>query len=85
MVACMNHQVSLEEYTARQIKQSVVGYGNADKQQVQHMVRHLLGISSPIQADAADALATALCHQHMQQGLAKLTGIQGRQRRGRLR
>ena len=52
------------EYSARQVKQSVVGYGAADKTQVQHMVRRLLTISHALQADAADALAIALCHAH---------------------
>lgn len=52
------------EYSARQVKQSVVGYGAADKKQVQQMVRRLLNISETLQADAADALAIALCHAH---------------------
>jgi crossover junction endodeoxyribonuclease RuvC len=52
------------EYSARQIKQSIVGYGGAGKIQVQHMVRQLLNISDKLQADAADALAIALCHAH---------------------
>ena len=52
------------EYSARQVKQSVVGYGAADKTQVQHMVQRLLNITQKLQADAADALAVALCHAH---------------------
>ncbi|HSW92915.1 MAG TPA: crossover junction endodeoxyribonuclease RuvC [Gammaproteobacteria bacterium] len=52
------------EYSARQVKQSVVGYGAADKKQVQHMVKKLLNVSMTLQADAADALAVALCHAH---------------------
>ncbi len=55
---------SVSEYSARQVKQSVVGYGAADKAQVQHMVKRLLNISIELQADAADALAIALCHAH---------------------
>lgn len=54
----------IAEYSARQVKQSVVGYGAADKKQVQQMVRRLLNISEVLQADAADALAVALCHAH---------------------
>lgn len=54
----------VSEYSARQVKQSVVGYGAADKKQVQHMVKKLLNISAELQADAADALAVALCHAH---------------------
>lgn len=46
----------------RQIKQSVVGTGKAEKVQVEHMVRVLLKLKGPLQADAADALAVALCH-----------------------
>lgn len=53
------------EYTPLEIKQSVVGYGGADKQQVQHMVRALLSLKEiPRPDDAADALAVAICHLH---------------------
>lgn len=50
------------EYTPREIKQAVVGRGGAPKEQVQHMVRTLLGVRGTLAADAADALAVALCH-----------------------
>ena len=52
----------ISDYTALQVKQSVVGHGKADKEQVQHMVVRLLGLTGTPQADAADALAVALCH-----------------------
>lgn len=52
------------EYSARAIKQAIVGYGAATKEQVQSMVKRLLLISEKIQSDAADALAIALCHAH---------------------
>ncbi|MCL2022127.1 MAG: crossover junction endodeoxyribonuclease RuvC [Betaproteobacteria bacterium] len=52
------------EYTALQIKQAVVGYGKAAKEQVQHMVARLLCLSEQPRADAADALACAICHAH---------------------
>ena len=52
------------EYTALQIKKSVVGYGKADKTQVQHMVKTLLQLNADPQADQADALACAICHAH---------------------
>lgn len=55
---------SISEYSARQVKQSVVGYGAAGKSQVQQMVKRLLNITHELQADAADALAVALCHAH---------------------
>ena len=52
------------EYTALQVKQSVVGKGHAKKEQVQHMVRRLLALPGDPAADAADALACAICHAH---------------------
>lgn len=64
MVAAAIHSLSITEYSARQIKQAVVGYGAAKKEQVQHMVKCLLQLSGLPQPDAADALAVALCHTH---------------------
>jgi crossover junction endodeoxyribonuclease RuvC len=52
------------EYAAREVKQAVVGSGAAEKQQVQAMVKRLLKLTGPLSADAADALAIALCHAH---------------------
>lgn len=75
---------SVAEYSARQIKQSVVGYGAAKKEQVQQMVQSLLSLSGVPQADAADALAVALCHSHARTGVAALQNITGF-RQGRLR
>lgn len=54
--------VPLFEYTPRAVKLSVVGKGGAGKEQVQHMVKILLGLRGDLQADSADALAVALCH-----------------------
>ncbi|MCX7091150.1 MAG: crossover junction endodeoxyribonuclease RuvC [Legionellales bacterium] len=65
MVACASHRAPVSEYAARAVKQNVVGYGGADKTQVQQMVVHLLTLSAVPQADAADALAIAICHSHM--------------------
>ncbi len=56
--------VPVGEYSARQVKLSVVGYGNADKQQVMHMIRLLLKRPELIKTDEADALAVAICHAH---------------------
>ena len=57
--------LSIAEYAPRLIKQAVVGYGNAEKHQVQEMVKLLLKMSSvPTPHDAADALAIAICHLH---------------------
>jgi len=52
------------EYTALQVKQSVVGNGHAAKEQVQHMVKRLLELQGDPAPDAADALACAICHAH---------------------
>jgi len=58
---------SVTEYTPAEIKRAVVGYGRAEKHQVQEMVRLLLGLKSvPSPHDAADALAVAICHVHNQ-------------------
>ena len=62
MVACVTHDLSVHEYAARRVKQSLVGTGRGSKEQVAHMVRILLKLPGAPQADAADALAIALCH-----------------------
>lgn len=62
--AIVAFDIPLSEYSARQVKQSVVGYGAAKKEQVQHMVCRLLNLNKTLQADEADALAIALCHAH---------------------
>lgn len=85
IVAATNAFLPVSEYSARQIKQSVVGKGNAEKAQVQHMVTYLLKLTATPQADAADALAVALCHGHTQQSLIKLAGQASKTVRGRLR
>jgi len=62
LVACGGLCSAVVEYSALEIKQAVVGRGRADKQQVQHMVRVLLGLRETPQVDTADALACAVCH-----------------------
>jgi len=62
-----------------------VGTGAADKKQVQHMVKAILKLPAIPQADAADALAIAMCHGHSQQNLIKLAGQAKKVVRGRLR
>ena len=74
IVAATCKDLLVFEYSARQVKQSVVGKGSADKTQVQHMVTHLLKLNKTPQADAADALAVALCHLHTQQSMIKMAG-----------
>lgn len=85
MVAAASHRVKVNEYSAREIKQSVVGYGAAQKVQVKHMVVNILMLNRPPQNDAADALAIAICHSHMRHGLAALQQYrqQGLRRRGK--
>lgn len=63
LLAAAQHGVATAEYAPSEIKQAVVGYGKADKQQIQEMVRIMLGLESlPRPDDAADALAVAICH-----------------------
>ncbi|MEX2474861.1 crossover junction endodeoxyribonuclease RuvC [Marinobacter sp.] len=84
IVAAANSGLPVHEYSARQVKQAVVGKGGADKSQVQHMVQVLLALSRKPQADAADALAIALCHAHMSQSVTRLAAG-GKVRSGRVR
>lgn len=62
--AIVAFDIPFAEYSAREVKKSVVGHGGADKEQVQFMVKRLLNLTGNVQADAADALAIALCHAH---------------------
>jgi len=62
--ALVAHDLQVAEYSARAVKQAVVGYGAATKNQVQDMVKSLLNVTGDIQEDAADALAIAICHAH---------------------
>ncbi len=61
---CAGYMGGLEiaEYAPREIKQAIVGTGAATKEQVQHMVKRLLGLREPLQADESDGLAIAICH-----------------------
>jgi crossover junction endodeoxyribonuclease RuvC len=65
LIAAAASELPVGEYTPLEVKLAVVGYGNADKKQVQQMVKVLLGLSDiPQPDDAADALAVAICHLH---------------------
>ena len=77
-------ELPVNEYTALQVKQAVVGHGKAAKQQVQDMVRRLLRLQGAPSPDAADARACAIAHAHNAQGLAHLRIAERRVRRGRL-
>ncbi len=74
MVACLSHDLAVAEYSARKVKQAVVGAGGADKLQVQHMIKVLLSIRDSIAEDAADALAVAICHANTEAGLIRMAG-----------
>lgn len=65
VLACANGNLNIGEYTPLQIKQALVGYGRADKKQVQYMVKTMLNLKAvPKPDDTADALAAAICHAH---------------------
>lgn len=66
LLAAAEHDIPWTEYTPLQVKQAVVGYGAAEKRQVQYMVQRILGLDAvPTPDDAADALAVAICHANM--------------------
>jgi crossover junction endodeoxyribonuclease RuvC len=64
LCATFHADLPVFEYSPRHIKKAVVGTGRAEKTQVQHMVKLMLGLREALQPDAADALAAALCHAH---------------------
>jgi crossover junction endodeoxyribonuclease RuvC len=77
-------RLPVSEYTALQVKQSVVGQGHARKEQVQEMVKRLLKLPGNPSADAADALACAICHAHGGMGLGAIPTRGRRVRAGRI-
>ena len=83
MVACTNQKIAVFEYATRKIKQAVVGTGNAEKAQMQHMIKTLLKLSDAPGEDAADALSVAVCHAHTQQTMIRMAGVRS-SRRGRM-
>lgn len=75
LLAAAQAGIPVYEYTPLQVKQAVVGYGKADKKQVQQMVRALLGLNEvPKPDDTADALAIAICHAHSVNLLNRMEG-----------
>jgi len=64
LCASFGHELPIHEYAAREVKKALAGNGNADKAQVEYMVKVLLGLRGEMQSDAADALAIAVCHAH---------------------
>jgi crossover junction endodeoxyribonuclease RuvC len=85
IVAATTNELPVAEYSARQVKQAVVGTGSANKTQVQMMVKTLLKLPGTPQEDAADALAVAMCHAHSHQSLLNMAGQVKKVVRGRLR
>jgi crossover junction endodeoxyribonuclease RuvC len=74
ILSAVNNGVDVVEYTPLQVKQAVIGYGRASKQQVQFMVKELLCLKeTPKPDDTADALAIAICHAHSVDILQSLT------------
>jgi len=64
ILAAVHGGLEVHEYTAMQVKSAVVGYGRADKGQIQQMIKALLNLPEIAQEDASDALAVAICHSH---------------------
>ena len=65
ILVARENNIRIVEYSPRRVKQSVVGYGNADKSQVMHMIKRLLGLKEDLKKeDISDALALAICHLH---------------------
>lgn len=76
ILACANSGMKISEYTPLQIKQAIVGYGRADKKQVQYMVKTILNLKeAPKPDDTADALAAAICHGHSANARKRLDKI----------
>ncbi len=72
IVAVTRKRAPLFEYSPNEIKQAITGRGHAEKQQIQHMVKILLGLSTSPATDAADALAVAICHGNIRESKARL-------------
>ena len=77
VTALVSSDVPVAEYTALQMKQAVVGYGRADKTQIQEMVRRLLALPGLPGPDAADALGLAITHAHAAKAMARLAMADG--------
>lgn len=78
ITACAVAGMEIHEYSPNQVKLATVGRGHAEKQQVQHMIRILLCLAERPQADAADALAVAVCHGHQREGRRRLAAALAR-------
>ena len=83
IAAIVSKEINIYEYTALQIKKSVVGNGHADKLQVQTIVQRLLKFPSFPCSDSGDALACAICHANISDSLGRL-GVGNRMKSGRI-
>jgi len=72
IVACTHAGLQVSAYSPTTVKQAVVGFGRAEKAQVQHMIQLLLKPPAPLKEDAADALAVALCHANHQSSAKRI-------------
>ena len=75
MLVPAQHGLSVAEYAPNAVKKVVVGVGHADKGQVLHMVKMLLGLAEMPRTDAADALAVAICHAHISSHELTMTAL----------
>ena len=71
LAVCAAAGIPVFEYAPREVKQAVVGWGAASKEQVAKMVGSVLGLAEPPTTDAADALGVAICHAHQRTGLGR--------------
>lgn len=76
MLAAATRELRVYEYSPNEIKQAITGRGHADKTQIQHMIRVLMGLREAPATDAADALAVAICHAHLSQTRARLAAAE---------
>lgn len=72
IAACASRKIPVYEYEPRRVKQAVVGFGGAEKEQVRKMVMRILNLEEEPQEDAGDAMAIAICHLHSRTGVAAL-------------
>jgi len=79
IAACTHAGLGVTAYSPTAVKQAVVGFGRAEKGQVQHMIQMLLKPPSPLQEDAADALAVAICHANHSRSQQRMAAAMGRQ------
>jgi len=77
LAAAVGAGLAFNEYSPNEIKQAITGRGHAEKQQIQSMIKILLGLTSLPPSDAADALAVAICHGHVRATRARLARATG--------